>query len=117
MGYYEMLYILSPTLSDAEREELIEKFNEFVKSKGGNVESLNKWGKRSLAYPIKKHNTGYYVLSYANIPADSVKDVKYFTRIQEGFLRIMILKKERPAEQDTAQEKKEEVNKNVVGSE
>jgi len=115
MGYYEMLYILSPLLSDAEREGLIGKFNEFIESKGGKVVSVNKWGKRTLAYPIKKNNTGYYVLSYAEIPASSVRDVKYFTRINEGFLRIMILKKTRPAEQETVQEKKEEGN-NVVGS-
>ncbi len=115
MGYYEMLYILSPSLSDEEREELIGKFNEFIVSKGGKVISVNKWGKRSLAYPIKKNNTGYYILSYAEIPAISVRDVKYFTRINEGFLRVMILKKERPAKQDTVQKEKEEVN-NVVGS-
>ncbi len=94
MNYYEMLYIVSPALSEAEREELIKKLDDFVKEKGGEVLTENRWGTRTLAYPIKKHTTGYYVLTYVSLPGDKLKDLRYFMQINEGFLRAMILKKD-----------------------
>ncbi len=94
MNYYEILYIVSPVLSEAEREELIKKLDDFVREKGGEVLTENRWGTRTLAYPIKKHTTGYYVLTYVNLPGDKLKDLRYFMQINEGFLRAMILKKE-----------------------
>ncbi len=93
MSYYEILYIISPVLSEAEREELIKKLDDFVASKGGEVIAENRWGTRTLAYPIKKHSTGYYVLTYVSMPEENLKDLRYFMRINEGFLREMILKK------------------------
>ena len=94
MNYYEMLYIVSPALSESEREELIKKLDDFVKEKGGEVLTENRWGTRTLAYPIKKHTTGYYVLTYVSLPGDKLKDLRYFMQINEGFLRAMILKKD-----------------------
>ncbi len=94
MNYYEILYIVSPALSEAEREELIKKLDDFVKEKGGEVLTENRWGTRTLAYPIKKHTTGYYVLTYVKLSGDKLKDLRYFMQINEGFLRAMILKKD-----------------------
>ncbi len=94
MNYYEILYIVSPALSEAEREELIKKLDDFVKEKGGEVLTENRWGTRTLAYPIKKHTTGYYVLTYVRLSGDKLKDLRYFMQINEGFLRAMILKKD-----------------------
>ena len=93
MNYYEILYILSPALSEAEREELVKKLNAFIEQKGGEVVSENRWGTRTLAYPIKKHTSGYYVLTYIKLPPENLSDLKYFMRINEGILREMILKK------------------------
>ncbi len=94
MNYYEILYIVSPALSEAEREELIKKLDDFVKEKGGEVLTENRWGTRTLAYPIKKHTTGYYVLTYVKLSGDKLKDLRYFMQINEGFLRAMIIKKD-----------------------
>jgi len=93
MNYYEILYILSPALSEVEREELVKKLNAFIEQKGGEVVSENRWGTRTLAYPIKKYTSGYYVLTYIKLPPENLSDLKYFMRINEGILREMILKK------------------------
>ncbi len=93
MNYYEILYILSPALSEAEREELVKKLNAFIEQKGGEVISENRWGTRTLAYPIKKYTSGYYILTYIKFPPENLFELKYFMRINEGFLREMILKK------------------------
>ncbi len=107
MAYYEMLYILSPDLSDEEREAQITKLKEFVEKNKGEVKSENRWGLKSLAYPIKKKEKGYYVLSYFTLPESAIKEVKYFVRVNEGFLRAMILKKKMP--QEVSPEAKEEM--------
>ena len=118
MNYYEILYILSPALSEAEREELVKKLNAFIEQKGGEVISENRWGTRTLAYPIKKHTSGYYVLTYIKLPPESLSELKYFMRINEGFLREMILKKksvptvQKPAA-STKPDAKEETAKSV----
>lgn len=105
MAYYEMLYILSPDLSDEERESLVNKFKDFIGKNNGEVVSEAIWGLRSLTYPINKKEKGYYILTYLEIPESLVKEINYFVKVNEGFLRAMILKKKR---KEPVQEKKAE---------
>jgi small subunit ribosomal protein S6 len=114
MNYYEILYIVSPALSEAEREELIKKLNAFIEEKGGEVVSENRWGTRTLAYPIKKHTSGYYVLTYIKLPPENLSEVKYFMRINEGFLREMILKKKEVPVQKKSANKSESATKEAA---
>ncbi|MGB9694493.1 MAG: 30S ribosomal protein S6 [Caldisericaceae bacterium] len=113
MAYYEMLYIVSQELPDEDKEKLIEKLKDFVEKSGGAIASESRWGTRGLAYPIKKQDKGYYVLTYLDLPEKALKELKYFVKVNEGFLRAMILKKEKP-EPEIAEEEavvvKEEVN-------
>lgn len=95
MAYYEMLYILSPDLSDEERESLVNKFKDFIGKNKGEVVSEAIWGLRSLTYPINKKEKGYYILDYIDVPESLIKEIKYFIKVNEGFLRAMILKKKR----------------------
>ena len=53
MSKYEVLYVISPKLSEEERECVIAKFKGYVEQKGGTVSGIDKWGVRTLAYPIK----------------------------------------------------------------
>ena len=108
MGYYEILYILSTSLSDEETEEMIGKINELIQRKNGRVVDEKRWGKRNLAYPIAKNDTGYYVLSHIEIPVDSVSNIKHLVKINENFLRVMIIKKEHPVIKESSTEKEEE---------
>ncbi|MFU2157988.1 30S ribosomal protein S6 [Caldisericum sp. AR60] len=93
MNYYEVLYIVSANLSDEERAALVSKFHEFVERNGGSLKSESEWGLKTLAYPILKQDRGYYYLAYVNLPASAVKDLYYFFRVTDGFLRAMIVKK------------------------
>ncbi len=115
MGYYEMLYILSASVSDEEIEEMIDKINKFIQSKDGRVVDEKRWGKRNLAYPIAKNDTGYYVLSHVEIPTAAVSDIKHLVKINENLFRVMIVKKERPVVKESSTEK--EAEKENGGSE
>ena len=63
MNKYEVLYILDCKVEAAQKDALIEKYSALVKEYGGEVESVDKWGDRKLAYPIDYKSEGYYVLN------------------------------------------------------
>ena len=58
---YETVFILSTKLGEDDTAAMIEKFKALI-SKHGEVESVDEWGKRHLAYPIAKQTEGYYTL-------------------------------------------------------
>ena len=91
---YEVLYIVSAAISDEERQKLVERFREAVSRNGGTILNENEWGLKNLAYPIKKQDKGYYNLANVDISPAAVKDLYYFFRVTDGFLRAMIVKKE-----------------------
>ena len=62
MADYETIFILKPELSAEEHEKHIEFYKENITSHGGEIVKVDVWGRQTLAYPIEKHNEGYYVL-------------------------------------------------------
>lgn len=87
---YELYFIFSMNLSEEERENLINKFFDLIKT-DGEIEKIDKWGKRRLAYPIKKEHEGFYVLinfkSGSKIPAEITR----VARITNGILRHLLV--------------------------
>ncbi len=61
---YELALVLDPTLSDEEQVGLVDEVKKMVSSKGVEVVKEESWGKRKLAYPVKKANEGRYVFLY-----------------------------------------------------
>jgi len=88
--YYEMVYILRPTMSDEEIEKGIEKVNSYVERYGGEVLKIDRWGRRQLAYPINDYDKGYYVLEYIRTTKhDFVRNMENFFRINEDVIRFL----------------------------
>jgi small subunit ribosomal protein S6 len=91
--YYEMVYILRPTMSDEEIKSAIEKINSYVQRFGGEVLLVDKWGKRQLAYPINDYDKGYYVLEYLKTDKnDFVRNMENFFRINEDVIRFLLFR-------------------------
>ena len=87
MPKYELLFIIAPDASEEKREEIIEKFKSLIQSKGGNVEGVEKWGMKKLAYPINFKNEGFYVLIKAQVPAPEVDAISKLMNITDGIMR------------------------------
>ena len=87
MPKYELLFIIAPDASEEKREEIIEKFKSLIQSKGGNVEGVEKWGMKKLAYPINFKNEGFYVLNKAQVPATEVDAISKLMNITDGIMR------------------------------
>jgi len=94
MHTYELIFILHPDLDDNANTELIEKVQGWIKNAGGVVEKVDRWGKRRLAYKIRKQRDGYYVLINAQIPAEFNTELERNLQIQESVMRYMIIQAE-----------------------
>lgn len=98
MNKYELLVIFNASLSDEQKDAIVDKYSKLMEKDGGKVESLNKanpWGLKKLAYPVKYKSEGYYVLYEFTSSADIAKEVVALMRIDENVLRQMCLRKEK----------------------
>lgn len=94
MNSYELLYIMKPTVEEEARAALIAKFADIVKNDGGEVENIDEWGMRKLAYAINYISEGYYVLMNFKAKADLPAELERNLKISEDVMRFMIVKKE-----------------------
>ena len=92
MRKYEMLYILTATLSDEEKDAITAKFENVVKESGGNVSKVDKWGVKKLAYPINYKTEGFYVLMSFEATTSVVAELKRIAGITDGVIRRLITK-------------------------
>ena len=92
MNKYELVYIIDPTVDDEGRKALIEKFNQLIADNGGQVEKVDEWGKRRLAYPIDYKTEGWYVLvnfsSEATLPLELERNLK----INDMVIRYQVIR-------------------------
>lgn len=93
MANYEVLYILSPSISDEERDATIAKFKAYIETNGGQVAGIDKWGLKTLAYPIKFKKEGHYVLMTYSAPAEASIAMGKLMLITDNILRHIIVKK------------------------
>ena len=88
-----MLYIIDADLSDEEKEALIVKFEDLVKSSGGVVENVERWGIKKLQYPINYKTEGFYVLMTFEAEKTLVVELKRVAGITDGIVRRLITKR------------------------
>ena len=94
MNQYEVMYVIDAALEDSARNELINRFSELVQKNGGEVERVDEWGKRRLAYAINYKTEGYYVLMYVKAPADLPREIERNLQISEQVLRYLVIRYE-----------------------
>lgn len=95
MKNYEIMFIVRPTLSEAEIKKVSDNFAKVVKDNGGKVVNTTEMGQRELAYEIKKFKTGYYFVF--DVESKDDKAIKEFDRlalISSDIIRHLITKKE-----------------------
>ena len=94
MNQYEVMYVVDAALEDSARNELINRFNELVVKNGGEVERVDEWGKRRLAYAINYKTEGYYVLMYIKAPAELPRELERNLKISDQVLRYLVIRYE-----------------------
>ena len=93
MKKYEVMFIIDPTLEDAQKDATVETVKGIIASEG-EVENVDVWGMRKLAYPIHKKNEGYYVVIDFSADTELPKELDRRLRISDNVIRHMIISKE-----------------------
>ncbi|HLE32022.1 MAG TPA: 30S ribosomal protein S6 [Bacteroidota bacterium] len=88
---YETTFILNATLDDAQIDQIIEKFREFVSKQSGEIKVLDKWGRKRLSYPIQKKNNGFYVVSEFTAPSDMIIKLERHFTLDENIMRFLTI--------------------------
>ena len=92
MKNYEIMFILSTQLTDEEKQAKVKFVEEtLAKSEAAEIKT-EVWGERKLAYPIKKKESGYYVLTTFQIDGIKLAEVEARLNIEESILKYMIVK-------------------------
>ena len=94
MNQYEIMYVIDAALEDSARVELIDRFSDLVKKNGGEIDRIDEWGKRRLAYAINYKTEGYYVLMYVKAPSELPKELERNFQINDKILRSLVIRYE-----------------------
>lgn len=90
MKNYELVYVVRPNAEDEVKEAVLNKIQEVI-SANGEVEKVDTWGNRKLAYQIAKFSEGFYVLVNFKASADLPKELDRNLKINENVIRHMIV--------------------------
>lgn len=93
MPNYELTYILRP-LEEAGLTTNNERINNVVTNAGGEIVARNDWGRRRLAYPIRKINDGYYTTLYVTLPGAAVRNVERQLQLNDDVQRYLVVRVE-----------------------
>ncbi|RLB80388.1 MAG: 30S ribosomal protein S6 [Deltaproteobacteria bacterium] len=89
MRKYETVLIVNPEISEEERQPLFDKLKGLVSADGGMLVKFDEWGHKRLAYEIKKHIRGYYLLMVFCGDGALVKEVERNLRLDDRVLKYM----------------------------
>jgi len=92
MREYELLVLGKGELSESEQKSLTSDIEKALSDSKGTVEKREDWGKRELAYDIKKQKQGIYTLFHFLAPEDLPKKLEKILSLDESVLRYLLLK-------------------------
>ncbi len=94
MRNYQSVLILKPDLDEAQVEKSVDKVTAIIKKFGGTVLKLDKWGKKRLAYRIRKIKFGYYLNIYHTCEQDGVPGLEKEYQLYEMIIKYMVIRLE-----------------------
>jgi len=98
MLQYETVFIADSTYTDEEVDELIKGYEQVIGAAKGKVLKVEKWGKRRLAYAIRRNEEGVYVLLTIECPPSQVKELDRRYRMNDRILRHLVVRVENEAQ-------------------
>jgi small subunit ribosomal protein S6 len=102
---YESVVLINAALEDDQVETTITRIQETITSHGGEIIELDKWGRKRLAYPIKKSKSGYYVVIRFDSTTDLVSTLERNYRLDENIIRYLTIALDKYALEAIAKQK------------
>lgn len=89
---YEVMFIVRPDVEEADLDKLIEGFSANVTSGGGEIKSVEKMGRRRLAYTVRKFNDGFYVLLTIGAAGSLIAEIERRLRVSEPVIKFITVR-------------------------
>jgi small subunit ribosomal protein S6 len=90
MREYELIFIVHPDLEETATNEVVERVKTWITEAGGTVNKVDPWGKRKLAYPIRKQNDGQYFFLQVEMAPTFIAEMERNLRFLEPVMRFLI---------------------------
>ena len=90
MRHYEIIYIIHPDLDDASQKEVNDRVTGWITEAGGTITKATSWGKKQLAYPIRKKNEGSYMYLEAELEPGICLTLERNFNLLEPVMRFLI---------------------------
>jgi small subunit ribosomal protein S6 len=89
---YELVYIINPDVAEDALEAQVNGISQLITSRDGVIDSVDRWGKKKLAYPLKHYLEGNYILTKFKISPARLKEIETNLKISEEVLRHLLVK-------------------------
>ena len=96
MHLYESIFIIRPSLPDDDTNQLIEKIKSLLEKAGAAVLILENWGKKKLAYEIKRERRGTFVYMHFKAAGNVVGELEHAYRLEDSVLKFLTVRLEHP---------------------
>jgi small subunit ribosomal protein S6 len=91
VNQYEIAVLYHPDL-EIDLEKATSKVEKIFTDNGGKVANVDNWGKRKMAYPIKKNESAVYVIYSVELPAEAVRKIESIMNITDEVIRFLIVR-------------------------
>ena len=92
MPQYEVIVVFDPALSDEAVDGETNQVRELIRRLNGTVEEVQKWGKKRLAYEVRRRREGHYVFLKVDGPPTLVAEVERHSRVTEPILKLLTVR-------------------------
>ena len=115
-NHYESVIIFNATLEDQQIDSILTSIEEQMSANGVEITDIEKWGRKRLAYPIKKGKSGYYIIYRFTSPREYITKFERTLRLDEIVIRFLTIKLELK-DLEYLEKRKSEVQEEVVENE
>ncbi len=92
MNFYESLFIINPALDDVEVKKVTDKVEGLIKKEEGEILKVDNWGKKKLAYEVKKQKKGYYILINFRMKASTISELERSLKLTDPVIKFLIIR-------------------------
>ena len=97
MNHYETVFILNPVLSESQIKETVQKFDDYLVSKGAEMISKENWGLKKLAYAIQNKKSGFYHLLEYKVSGEAINAFELEFRRDDSVMRYLTVRLDKHA--------------------
>ena len=111
MNIYENIVILNASLSDEEIETATGKIRDLITNSGGTILKTDVWGRRKLAYEVKKQKKGFYILFLFQAPSPVIRKLEDYYKVYDPVVKFMVIRLDKKMMKGVVLAKPEEAQK------